>query len=131
MSKNGQPDLDLISMVQKARLMHDAEATPSEVSAVYWIEVKCETCTAPTAQTGQWTLNVHKQDVDTVWEKVKTATIQGKLGYKSKVSTASRSGEHVDSRTIVVMTPDHSDEEIQRIHHNLIALQIEGNWVFE
>ncbi len=131
MPKNGQPDLDLISMVQKARLMHDAEATPSEIAAVYWIEVKCENCPPPTANTGMWVLNLDKQQVDATWEKVKKATESGKLGYKSKVSTASRSGEHADSRSIIVMTPNRDEAEVQRIRRSLDALSLSGEWTFD
>jgi len=36
--KNDPPNLDLISMVQQARMQHDADVLPSQVGAVYWIE---------------------------------------------------------------------------------------------
>jgi hypothetical protein len=36
------PDLDLINKVQQARMMHDSQTKPSEVSGVYWIEAKCD-----------------------------------------------------------------------------------------
>ena len=41
-------DLDLIQMVQNARMLHDASAKPSQIKAVYWIEAKCESCQLPT-----------------------------------------------------------------------------------
>ncbi len=44
------PNLDLIRMVQQARMAHDAQAKPSQVAAVYWIEAKplAEDSPAPT-----------------------------------------------------------------------------------
>lgn len=45
-SKNEKPNLDLIGMVQQARMQHDAGAAPSQMDAVYWIEAKA----APLAQ---------------------------------------------------------------------------------
>ena len=38
MASGDNPDLDLIGMVQRARMALDAETQPSQVSAVYWIE---------------------------------------------------------------------------------------------
>ncbi|HEX2622319.1 MAG TPA: hypothetical protein VHL11_19305, partial [Phototrophicaceae bacterium] len=51
-------DLDLIAMVQKARMLHDAEAKPSEISAVYWIEAKnlSDPAITPTPRSGEWVI---------------------------------------------------------------------------
>ena len=41
MSQDEQsPDLDLIQMVQRARMLHDKSARPSDYTSVYWIEAK-------------------------------------------------------------------------------------------
>jgi len=127
-----KPNLDLISMVQKARMMHDAEAKPSDIAAVYWIEAKCEDCPPPTSRSGQWVLDTTADKVDDLWAKVKAATVAGKLGYKSRVSTASRSGKSSESRSICVRTYDSTDKaDVERIRAALDQLGLEGEWRYE
>lgn len=124
-----QPDLDLIRMVQQARMQHDRTAKPSEVPAVYWIEAKDTTGSAkpPTVRAAQWTLVTTIAQVDTLWQAVKSATENGELGYKSKVSTASRGGSS-ESRTICVLTGDRDDEaDVNRVRERLIALGINAD----
>jgi len=133
-SEQDKADLDLIQMVQKARMMHDAETKPSEVAAVYWIEVKCQTddCKSPTARAGQWVLDTIADQVDAQWALIREATEQGKLGYKSKVSTAGRSGTRADSRTIAVRTYDSADaHDKARVLEVLRSLNIPGEWRYE
>ena len=67
--KPDKPNLDLINMVQQARMMHDNEATPSEVSAVYWIETKDQSgkAKAPTPRSGQWMLELDVTQVDSAY----------------------------------------------------------------
>lgn len=129
-----KPNLDLIQMVQQARMLHDDHAKPSEITAVYWVEAKCQTatCQQPTPQQGQWVLNTTVQNVDAAWAAIKQATEDGQLGYKSKVSTASRQQNNPDSRTICVLTYDSTDEsDVQRVHNTLKSLNIEGDWTYE
>jgi len=59
MADDRQPqpiNLDLIEMVQRARMMHDEDARPSDYAAVYWIEAKrgAGDYPAPTANAGEW-----------------------------------------------------------------------------
>lgn len=129
--KPQKPNLDLIQMVQQARMMHDAEAKPSEVGGVYWIEAKstAENTKAPTPFSGQWEVEVNVQEVDTLWQTVKTATEAGDLGYKSKVSTSSRNQRNPDARTLAIRTYDSRDEsDKKRIRTALDALAIVGDW---
>ncbi len=118
--------LDLIRRVQDARMAHDAEAIPSQVSAVYWIEAKARTPgTHPTARAGYWLVETTLQAVDRVWQVVKTATVEGRLGYKSKVATASRSGDP-DARVIHVCTYDAADAgDVARVEAALRALELQ------
>lgn len=121
-----KPNLDLISMVQNARMMHDAETRPSEVSGVYWIEAKDKTGTAaaPTPRIGEWVIDTTLTEVDALWEKIKTATEAGKLGYKSKVSTASRVQKQPDHRVIIVRTADADDQaDVERVREMLHQLE--------
>jgi hypothetical protein len=118
-----KPNLDLIAMVQRARLAHDANATPSQVAAVYWIEVKRGgDGPMPTSRAGQYVIETTVSAVDVLWATIKAATERGELGYKSKVSTASRGGQP-DKRTICVLTYDADDSaDVARVGHALQML---------
>lgn len=134
MSDDKNP-LDIIDMVQKARMMHDADAQPSNIAAVYWIEAKSqsEDTTGPTSRSGQWVIETTVTEVDRLWAKVKDATEAGKLGYKSKVSTASRSRvKGPDQRVICVRTYDSDDSaDINRIREALEALDMPTPFTYE
>lgn len=132
MTKKDQPlNMDLINMVQKARMQHDADAQPSQVSAVYWIEAKPETDDhpAPTPRAGYWRIPTTLEHVDDLWAKIKATTQGGQLGYKSKVSTASASGQaSAADRVIHVLTYDSADSaDIERVRAALLELGIEGD----
>ena len=75
MADDDQPNLDLIEMVQQARMAHDAQAQPSQVAAVYWIEAKRQIAgAAPTPRAGYWLISTTVQAVDALWAQVKAAT---------------------------------------------------------
>src|ERR1041385_1052245 len=93
MPDSDKPNLDLIRMVQQARMAHDAETIPSQVSGVYWIESKPrDPQQAPASRAGEWLIPTDLSHVDDLWARIKAATENGTLGYKAKVSTASRTG---------------------------------------
>lgn len=119
-------DMDLINMVQNARMMHDNEATPSKISDVYWIEAKREKSPTLTTRTGEWRIETTLDEVDNLWAKIKAATEAGQLGYKSKVSTYPAQGQSQrDQRLICVRTYDADDsEDIERIKKALEAMGI-------
>lgn len=119
------PNLDLIRMVQQARMLHDSEAIPSQVAAVYWIEAKPrDAAQAPTSAAGYWLIETDVANIDALWSQVKAATERGELGYKSKVSTASRSG-NADERVIYACTVDDGDAaDIKRVAEVLAAMGI-------
>lgn len=123
-------DLDLIQMVQAARMMHDETARPSDVSAVYWIEAKRQTsdCPPPTSNAGEWRVKLTAANVDEVWEQVKAATAAGRLGYKSKVSTRPAAGQsHPDERLLCVRSYDAGDQvDIGRIKQALLDMGLRG-----
>jgi hypothetical protein len=124
MAKNdNQPDLDLIGMVQRARMAHDADAKPSQVAAVYWIEAKPRNPTsAPTPRAGSFSIRTTLAQVDAQWAAIKAATEAGTLDYKSKVATASHSGA-ADERLIRVLTYDADDSaDVARVRDALAAL---------
>ena len=120
-------DLSLIQMVQRARLAHDADALPSQISAVYWIEVKPQTPgPGPTQRAGRFVLHIPTQQADALWERLRTATRAGQLGYKSKVATASRTDD--DTRIVHVLIADADDAaEVVRVRAALHALGFSGD----
>ncbi|MBZ0279120.1 MAG: DUF1917 domain-containing protein [Anaerolineae bacterium] len=110
-SKPVPPNLDLIQIVQQARMLHDAQTTPSQISGVYWLECKPSSPgQTPTARAGEWRIETTLAEVDSLWAIIKQATEAGFLGYKSKVSTAPAHGQtQTDARLIVVRTYDADD----------------------
>ncbi|KXK14581.1 MAG: hypothetical protein UZ15_CFX003003025 [Chloroflexi bacterium OLB15] len=108
MPSNDPLDLNLIQMVQRARMAHDAEAVPSEAAGVYWVEAKREIeGKEPTSRAGVWVVPTTTSGIDALWATIKQATREGKLGYKSKAATASRSlGVDQADRVIHVLTYD-------------------------
>jgi len=133
MRKDEQPsdlNLDLIQMVQKARMLHDAAARPSALAAVYWIEAKRRDgdYPAPTAKAGEWRIPLRADAVDAVWERVKSLTVAGQLGYKSKVSTKPAAGQtDVDERLLCVRTYDAGDRaDVERVGRALRDAGLSG-----
>jgi Basophilic leukemia-expressed protein Bles03 len=110
---NTKPNLDLIQMVQRARLIHDSAATPSQIGGVYWIEAKPQRAVqSPTSRAGYWSIPTTTSDVDALWEQIKHATENGILGYKAKVSTAPSPGKAgSEARLILVCTYDADDTD--------------------
>jgi hypothetical protein len=116
------PNLDLIQMVQQARMQYDREALPSNISAIYWIESKpLGTALAITPRTGQWLIETTVTEVDDLWSKIRQATEEGRLGYKSKVSTSPAKGQsQASARLIVVRTYDADDlADVSRVESRL------------
>jgi hypothetical protein len=126
MSDTPKPsNLDLIRMVQQARIDHDRTAVPSDVSATYWIEFKCPLPMPPiTPRSGEFRLYTTLATVDADWEKIKAATEAGRLGYKSKVSTRPTPDHPTpDGRTICVRTHDGDDtQDVNRVRDELARL---------
>ena len=131
MPTDDKPNLDLIAMVQKARMEHDAQAKPSQVSAVYWIEAKRQIDgAAPTARAGHWLIRTNVASVDAAWATIRQATEAGQLGYKSKVATVPL--HQRDERSIYVMTSDADDApDVERVRVALRDLGFEADLVYE
>lgn len=124
--KPEKPDLDLIHRVQQARMLHDNQATPSQMDAVYWIEAKCPDCPPPTARSGQWIITIPVVMIDHIWQIIKEATERGDLGYKAKVSTAPRSGQGNSWRAIHICVADSADAaDVERVRVALREMDFE------
>src|SRR5262249_23840683 len=114
-------------MVQQARMIHDREAVPSSLNVIYWIESK--PLVSPqvlTPRTGQWLIETTITEVDDLWAKIRQATEDGRLGYKSKVSTHPAKGQtNPSARLIVVCTYDADDTaDVARVETRLHELGI-------
>lgn len=124
--KPDKPDLDLIHRVQQARMLHDSQATPSEIDAVYWIEAKSPGSPPPTARSGQWIITIPTAMIDHIWNVIKRDTERGELGYKAKVATAPRAGQASSSRPIHICVVDSADTaDVERVGSALRALGFE------
>lgn len=126
MPDSDKPNLDLIAMVQAARMQHDSTVQPSQVSGVYWIECKAPPdVRQPTPRAGRWLIATHSSRVDALWAKIRLATEAGTLGYKSKVTTAPAPGQPPDARVIAVCTYDRDDrDDVTRVRDALLALDL-------
>lgn len=125
--KPAPPNLDLIQMVQAARLAHDADVLPSQVHGVYWLEVKRETPgPGPTSRAGRWVIETTAAEIDALWVLIRTATRDGRLGYKAKATTSARAGgTDIDQREIHVATCDADDAaDVERVRLALTALGV-------
>ncbi len=126
MSEGADFNLDLIQMVQRARMLHDETAVPSAMTAVYWIEAKRRDgdYPAPTSTAGEWRIKLRVAEVDAVWERVKALTVAGELGYKSKVSTKPAAGQaDPEERSLCARTYDAGDDaDVARVGEALRAL---------
>ena len=80
-------------------------------------------------KTGKWLIFVNRENIDEVWEKIKSATEQGILGIEAKVSTAKPKpadrGYEKDKHVICVYTYDWTDEkDVKRVREELRKLDI-------
>jgi Bles03-like protein len=131
---HSKPDLDLIDIVQRARMMHDSAVKPSEISGVYWIEAKPQNeSLPPTGHAGEWHIQTTLAEVDGLWEAVKQATQVGRLGYKAKVSTAPGPGQSDSkARLILICTRDSTDAaDVKRVSEALLALGIRAEMNYQ
>lgn len=123
------PDLALIARVQQARMAHDAEAVPSQVGSVYWVEAKPSVPTqtptqTPTPRAGHVLIETTADRVDALWAIVRAATQAGELGYKAKVATVSRTADP-DARTIQILLYDLDDQaDVDRVTARLRELGV-------
>lgn len=129
---NERPDLDLIQLVQRARMAHDDQARPSQISGAYWLEAKAPPGArpGPTARAAALRAETDVATVDALWASLRTATQAGQLGYKAKVAAAaSRHSEHSERRELRVLLADREDaQEIARLQAALQALTPGLRW---
>ncbi|MBU2573155.1 MAG: DUF1917 domain-containing protein [Elusimicrobia bacterium] len=101
----------------------------SQITDAYWIYAERKTGQYPEAtdRSGKWLIFVPLQNIDAVWERIKTATEEGRLGDSAKVATARPNPNATDStkKVICVYTYDWQDkEDVMRIRKELRAIGI-------
>lgn len=108
----------------------DTETTkPSTVTDAYWIYAYRQKGDYPqrSHDSGKWLVFVPEKEVDEVWEKIRSATQEGKLGQASKVATAKDNplAGGSTNKVICVYTYDWTDkEDVMRIREELRQLGI-------
>lgn len=105
------------------------ERKPSQVTDAYWIHAERKTGKYPEAtdRSGKWLIFVPLEKVDEVWERIKTATEDGRLGDSAKVATARPNPNAIDAakKVICVYSCDWEDrEDVMRIRAELRVLGI-------
>jgi hypothetical protein len=108
---------------------NQSDPKPSNTTDTYWLLAGASvgTCSAATTKSGKWFVFVSRKSVDEVWAKIARATVEGRLGYLSKVSTAKPKsfGRAASSRVICVYTHDWTDEpDVFRVRQSLRELGI-------
>ncbi len=106
---------------------NSSDAKPSEFKDAFWIYARRQRGTYPhrTEKSGKWLLFVPTESIDAVWEKIRRATEQGRLGNASKVSTALPKPNFKDTgkRVICVYTCDSDDaDDVRQIRAELRKL---------
>ena len=102
---------------------------PSEVIDSYWVEAERRQGVYPdhSENGGKWLVFVPLSQVDDVWEKIRCATEEGRLGGSAKISTAKPNPNARDPKTkvICVYTYDWTDEkDVKRVREELRRLGV-------
>jgi hypothetical protein len=122
-----------------ASLLPPDTRQPSQEKKAPWISVTISAWQATRSfprgqQPGIWRMQVPREEVDVLWEKIKNATREGKLGKKARVSTARppKRGQPArrDHRIEVFTTNALDQEEAQRVQTALRELGVTQPMVY-
>lgn len=102
---------------------------PSQVTDGYWIyaERKTGKYSEATDRSGKWLIFLSPERIDAVWNRVKKATEEGRLGGSAKAATAKPNSNATDPgrKVICVYSYNWEDkEDVMRIRAELRALGI-------
>lgn len=105
------------------------ERRPSQAADEYWIHAERKTGNYPesTDRSGKWLIFVPLERIDEVWDRIRTAIEEGRLGDSAKVATAKANPNAADpgKKVICVYTFDWKDkEDVMRIRSELRRLGI-------
>ncbi|MBP2133385.1 hypothetical protein J2128_001339 [Methanomicrobium sp. W14] len=103
---------------------------PSKTTRMYWIVQDAPDFSQSPEDDekgGKWLIFADKTNSDEIWEKIRDATIEKRLGISAKVSTAKQDKKEGDEKTVIyVNTRDWEDkEDVMRIRENLREMGIE------
>lgn len=108
--------------------MPSVQRKPSEVTDDYWVFMnrKVDGFPAHSLRGGKWMVFVPANQLDEVWDQIKIATEEGRLGAQSKSSTARPNPRATDNnKAIMVYTYDGDDEaDVWRVREELRQLGI-------
>jgi hypothetical protein len=112
------------------------ERKPSEVTDEPWLwaERAVGDYRQANENSGKWLVYLSVESVDLYWEKIRQATIEGRLGYRAKVATSMRSplSSRPKSRVICVYTYDWTDaDDVHRVREALRELGIKRPIVYK
>lgn len=90
---------------------------PSNTTDVYWIHAKRDTGRYPhhTPRGGKWLIFCPIEQIDQKWNIIKNATINGELGYVSKVSTSRPNPNSRDPNTGVICVYTYNNEDMDDV----------------
>ncbi|MBN1433088.1 MAG: DUF1917 domain-containing protein [Methanomicrobiaceae archaeon] len=113
------------------RMLLEGEGViPSKTTKIYWI-VQDSPEFSPEEfddeKGGKWLIFADKNEADELWTKIRDATVAGRLGISTKISTAKDNPESRDERMVIyVNTPDWEDEEeVMRVREVLKELGVD------
>lgn len=103
---------------------------PSKTTQTYWIILDAPGTNPGATEeelAGKWLVFSEPDLADALWKKIRDATMAGKLGISTKVSTAKPNPDSRDTRRVIyVYTPDWQDEAgIMKIREELRVLGVE------
>ena len=102
-------------------------ARPSEVTVAYWLYAERRVGDYPisTPRSGKWLLFIPVEQVDGVWNAIKRAVEEGRLGDSAKVATArpNPNASNPNVKVICVYTYDADDDaDVTRVREELRQL---------
>ncbi|MBI4369588.1 MAG: DUF1917 domain-containing protein [Elusimicrobia bacterium] len=106
-----------------------SERVPSQETGAYWIYTarRIGNYPEPTVRSGKWLIFVSRERIDAIWDRIRKATEEGRLGCSAKVATAKPNPNASDParKVICVYSYDWEDkEDVMRIRAELRALGI-------
>ena len=120
---------EVIKDKQKELASPFADLPPSEVDGCNWLYHCVDNdYPAPTRSSGKWVVWVAREEMDAVWEDIKTALEEGRLGREAKIKAGKFDPHEVSHIPICIYTYSYADsEDTDRIREELRELGFTDN----
>ena len=121
---------ELKKIFNKIRKLMLSDEPPSKVTEVPWLIAVREGSEfyQDNERTGKWLIFAGEKEIDELWRKIKKATIEGKLGEISKVSTVmGRKKGNYENHVVCVYTLTDGEDK-KRVKRELRELGITGEY---